>query len=110
MKSFEIFFTSDTHGKVLPVDYATGMKKDCGLLNIARDIQKRNAEVSIENTIFVPERAESGNKTDRTKRTDAHRAVSIEENKRFFAETEVIRDGMILPFSEMKRDKSFTSL
>ncbi len=40
MKNLKIYFTSDTHGHVLPVDYATGKKKHCGLLNIAAEIQK----------------------------------------------------------------------
>ncbi|SEA46255.1 2',3'-cyclic-nucleotide 2'-phosphodiesterase / 3'-nucleotidase [Oribacterium sp. KHPX15] len=59
MKSFEIFFTSDTHGKVMPVDYATGMKKDCGLLNIARDIKKRKNEVKVEKEILVMDGGDS---------------------------------------------------
>ena len=84
MKSFEIYFTSDTHGKVMPVDYATGSKKDCGLLNIARDIQKRNAEVSIENGSLL------------TNAPETYRTVSIEENKRFFKETEVTVEKEIL--------------
>ena len=46
MKRFEIYFTSDTHGKVMPVDYASGKKKACGLLNIASDLQNRREEES----------------------------------------------------------------
>ncbi|WP_242839368.1 bifunctional metallophosphatase/5'-nucleotidase [Oribacterium sp. P6A1] len=44
MKKFEIYYTSDTHGKVLPVDYATGEKKACGLLNIASELQRKRDE------------------------------------------------------------------
>ncbi len=40
MKKLKIYFTSDTHGRVLPVDYTTGSKKNCGLLNIAAEIDK----------------------------------------------------------------------
>lgn len=43
MKSFEIYYTSDTHGKVFPVDYATGKKKACGLFNLAADLEKVRA-------------------------------------------------------------------
>ncbi|ETP71575.1 5'-nucleotidase/2',3'-cyclic phosphodiesterase-like hydrolase [Lachnospiraceae bacterium JC7] len=41
MKNFEIYYTSDTHGKVMPIDYATGERKACGLLNIAAELQHR---------------------------------------------------------------------
>ncbi len=40
MKSMKIYFTSDTHGKVMPVDYASGNEKACGLLDISCEIQK----------------------------------------------------------------------
>ncbi|OON86419.1 bifunctional metallophosphatase/5'-nucleotidase [Oribacterium sp. C9] len=46
MKKFEIYYTSDTHGKVMPVDYTTGEKKACGLLNIAAELQRKKAEES----------------------------------------------------------------
>lgn len=39
-KTFDIYYTSDTHGKVFPVDYATGTKKNCGLMNISAEIDK----------------------------------------------------------------------
>ncbi|WP_298048757.1 bifunctional UDP-sugar hydrolase/5'-nucleotidase [uncultured Bifidobacterium sp.] len=34
---FRICYTSDTHGHIFPVDYATGKEKNCGLLNMAVD-------------------------------------------------------------------------
>ncbi len=37
-KQLRIYFTSDTHGHVLPVNYAGGSRTDSGLLNIAEDI------------------------------------------------------------------------
>lgn len=40
MKKFEIYYTSDTHGRILPVDYATGSAKNIGLLNLAADLRK----------------------------------------------------------------------
>ncbi len=39
-KNFDIFYTSDVHGKVFPVDYGTGKERKCGLLNYASDITK----------------------------------------------------------------------
>ena len=38
--SFQIIFTSDTHGRIFPVDYATGKEKCSGLLNLAGQIKK----------------------------------------------------------------------
>lgn len=39
-RNFDIYFTSDTHGKVMPVDYASGKRKACGLLNLSEQIHK----------------------------------------------------------------------
>lgn len=39
-KNFDIFYTSDVHGKIYPVDYAGGEEKNCGLLNYAAGIRK----------------------------------------------------------------------
>lgn len=36
-RAFRICYTSDTHGHIFPVDYATGNAEDCGLLNMAED-------------------------------------------------------------------------
>jgi 2',3'-cyclic-nucleotide 2'-phosphodiesterase/3'-nucleotidase len=47
-KNFDIFYTSDTHGKIFPVDYATGQEKKCGLLNIASDIGKTGNTLVID--------------------------------------------------------------
>ena len=41
MKNFEIYYTSDTHGRLLPVDYATGGAKNIGLLNLAADLRSK---------------------------------------------------------------------
>ncbi len=46
-KNINIIFTSDTHGHVLPVSYATGKKEDGGLLCIAQEIHKD------ENTLVI---------------------------------------------------------
>lgn len=39
-KSFTIYFTSDTHGHVFPVNYAANTAEDSGLLNLACQIEK----------------------------------------------------------------------
>lgn len=39
-KKFDIYFTSDCHGKIMPVDYASGERKACGLLNLSEQIEK----------------------------------------------------------------------
>ncbi len=38
--SFQIIFTSDTHGRIFPVDYASGKEHSSGLLNLAGQIKK----------------------------------------------------------------------
>ena len=43
-RSFRICSTSDTHGHIFPVDYATGKPKSCGLLNIAADVHALAAQ------------------------------------------------------------------
>lgn len=35
-----IYYTSDTHGHVFPVDYAAGVSMACGILNLACDVKK----------------------------------------------------------------------
>lgn len=39
-KNFEIYYTSDVHGSIFPVDYAGGREKRCGILNYAAEIVK----------------------------------------------------------------------
>lgn len=39
-KSFKIYYTSDTHGHVFPVDYATNKTVPTGLINMASQIKK----------------------------------------------------------------------
>ena len=39
-EGFEIYFTSDTHGHVFPVDYAMNRPEHSGILNMAGDIKK----------------------------------------------------------------------
>lgn len=38
--SVKIYYTSDVHGHVFPVDYAGGVPMACGILNLARDMVK----------------------------------------------------------------------
>ncbi len=38
--SFQIIFTSDTHGRIFPVDYASGRENGTGLLNLSAQIEK----------------------------------------------------------------------
>ena len=40
MQEFKIYFTSDVHGKVLPVDYQTGKPRRRGLMDIAAELEK----------------------------------------------------------------------
>ena len=40
MKNLKIYFTSDTHGYLFPIDYATGEKKRSGLLNLIPCFEK----------------------------------------------------------------------
>lgn len=39
-KTFQIFYTSDTHGHIFPVDYAANRPEDSGLLNMATRVEK----------------------------------------------------------------------
>ena len=39
-KELTIYYTSDTHGHIFPVDYASGGPEASGLLNIAYVISK----------------------------------------------------------------------
>lgn len=39
-KTFDIYYTSDTHAKIFPVNYMTGERQNCGLMNIAAEIDK----------------------------------------------------------------------
>lgn len=39
-KALDLYFTSDTHGHILPVDYSTGKEKPGSLLNLSEDIKK----------------------------------------------------------------------
>ena len=61
MKNFEIYYTSDTHGKVMPVDYSTGEKKACGLLNIAADLKRSGAVKESEGNCCGKVSESSGN-------------------------------------------------
>jgi len=40
MKTFKIYYTSDTHGHLLPIDYATNQPKNTGLLACGHDYKK----------------------------------------------------------------------
>ncbi len=40
MQDFKIYFTSDVHGKLLPVDYQTGRPRRRGLMDIAAELKK----------------------------------------------------------------------
>ena len=40
MKNFKIYYTSDTHGYLLPVDYATKQSKNAGVLSCGHDYNK----------------------------------------------------------------------
>ena len=39
-RSFHIYYTSDTHGHIFPVDYASDSKEKAGLLNMAYQVEK----------------------------------------------------------------------
>ncbi len=39
-KALQIYYTSDTHGHIFPVDYASNRPEDSGLLNLAAQIEK----------------------------------------------------------------------
>lgn len=39
-RAFQLIYTSDIHGKLFPLDYGTGKKKDCGLLSMASRIKR----------------------------------------------------------------------
>src|SRR5699024_6528733 len=39
-KEFSIYYTSDTHGHIFPVSYASGQPEASGLLNMAAGIRK----------------------------------------------------------------------
>lgn len=45
-RSFDIYYTSDVHGKIFPVDYVSGKPVSCGILNYAKDI-KRNGNTLV---------------------------------------------------------------
>ncbi len=47
-KDFTIYYTSDTHGKVLPVDYASGAFKRRGLMEIAQGISKDGNTIVVD--------------------------------------------------------------
>lgn len=38
--SVKLYYTSDTHGHIFPVDYGAGVPADCGILNLACDMEK----------------------------------------------------------------------
>ena len=40
MRELNIYYTSDTHGHIFPVNYGTNKPEDSGLLNIAKEIKK----------------------------------------------------------------------
>ena len=39
-KTFQIYYTSDTHGHIFPVNYAAGYPENSGLLNLAAQVEK----------------------------------------------------------------------
>ena len=39
-KTFQIYYTSDTHGHIFPVNYASNCPEDSGLLNLAAQVEK----------------------------------------------------------------------
>ena len=39
-KTFQIYYTSDTHGHVFPVNYASNSPENAGLLNLAAQVEK----------------------------------------------------------------------
>ena len=39
-KEFTIYYTSDTHGHIFPVNYAANCAEDGGLLNLAHKVKK----------------------------------------------------------------------
>ena len=39
-KTFQIYYTSDTHGHVFPVNYASNSPENAGLLNLASQVEK----------------------------------------------------------------------
>ena len=41
-RTFQIYYTSDTHGHIFPVDYSTGRPERSGLLNLGAQIAKDN--------------------------------------------------------------------
>ncbi|SFG13353.1 bifunctional metallophosphatase/5'-nucleotidase [Oribacterium sp. WCC10] len=81
MKKFEIYFTSDTHGKVLPVDYATGNEKPCGLLNIAAELKKRGIVSSVNK------------ENDQNTLKDRSILSDIEANLRFLSDVYVEKES-----------------
>ena len=42
---FKIYFTSDTHGHIFPVNYAAGCPENSGLLNLAAQVEKAANEM-----------------------------------------------------------------
>ncbi len=82
MKNFEIYYTSDTHGKLLPIDYATGETKSYGLLNMAVDLRKKGVMSHVK-TIYSSD--ENHTKSD-----------IISCNKEFKNDTHVSKDSNIL--------------
>lgn len=39
-KEFTIYYTSDTHGHIFPVNYAANCAEDGGLLNLAHKVKR----------------------------------------------------------------------
>lgn len=46
--TFDIIYTSDTHGHVFPVDYPGGRSEDSGLLNIAGQVKKNGTTLVLD--------------------------------------------------------------
>ncbi len=67
-KNLKIYFTSDTHGHVLPVDYTTGKPAPGGLAAIAHEIEKDDNTLvldggdSLQGTPFIQYYLENGGK------------------------------------------------
>lgn len=50
-RSFHIYYTSDTHGHIFPVDYASDSKEKAGLLNMAYQVEKDGDTLIIDGEI-----------------------------------------------------------
>ena len=51
-KEFTIYYTSDTHGHIFPVDYASGQPEASGLLNMASVIKKDGNTLTLDRCVL----------------------------------------------------------